>query len=61
MHPHNFKQLLDDCYLSIPRAAALLEVRSDSVRKWCNGKADVPQGVIDDLEKLRKAVKGIKK
>ena len=59
MQPDDFKQLLDDCHLSIPRAVALLDVRSDSVRKWCNGKAEPPQGVIDDLEKLKKAVKGI--
>jgi len=44
--------LLDRCGLSFPKAAALHDVRSDTVKSWSAGRNPVPAGVIDELREL---------
>jgi hypothetical protein len=43
------RQLMDSCGLNVREAAAILEVREDSVRTTLRGKWRAPQGWIEEL------------
>lgn len=52
---NKFKTLIDHCGLSNKGAAMLLGVRYDSVKNWVYGRANVPEGVMDDMQAYAEA------
>lgn len=57
--PTRFTDLMQSCGLSNKGAAHLLGVRYDTIKNWRYGKAQVPEGVLRDLQRYAEAAEEI--
>lgn len=51
-----FALIRERCGLSLAEAADFLDVSADSIRSWSSGRRSAPQGAIDEMRALYRAI-----